>query len=116
VATISSSRRFDDDSIATISYVTDGNRRFPKETFRRDGGGRSARLDNFKAATAGSAGAAARNGRRSRSTRASQAQLDQFVAARAVAVDAHPDRVASPPPRAPRRGQREPGDGQPVAL
>ncbi len=72
---------FDDDSIATISYVTDGNRRFPKETFDATAGGRSARLDNFKAATVWS-------GRRRRAQRSpmkidkgQRAELDQFVAA-----------------------------------
>ena len=34
-----------------ISYVTGGNTRFPKETFDAAGGGRSARLDNFRKAT-----------------------------------------------------------------
>jgi predicted dehydrogenase len=34
-----------------ISYATDGNVRFPKETFDASGGGRSARLDNFRKAT-----------------------------------------------------------------
>jgi predicted dehydrogenase/threonine dehydrogenase-like Zn-dependent dehydrogenase len=72
---------FDDDSIATISYVTDGNRRFPKETFDATAGGRSARLDNFKAATVWW-------GRRRRSQRSpmkidkgQRGELDQFLAA-----------------------------------
>lgn len=72
---------FDDDSIATISYVTDGNRRFPKETFDATAGGRSARLDNFKAATVWS-------GRRRRAQRSpmkidkgQRGELDQFLAA-----------------------------------
>ena len=43
--------RFDDGSVATVDYVTDGSSRFPKETFDAIGGGRSARLDNFKTAT-----------------------------------------------------------------
>jgi predicted dehydrogenase/threonine dehydrogenase-like Zn-dependent dehydrogenase len=72
---------FDDDSIATISYVTDGNRRFPKETFDATAGGRSARLDNFKAATVWS-------GRRRRAQRSplkidkgQRGELDQFLSA-----------------------------------
>ncbi len=43
--------RFDDGSVATVDYVTDGSSRFPKETFDAIGGGKSACLDNFKAAT-----------------------------------------------------------------
>jgi predicted dehydrogenase/threonine dehydrogenase-like Zn-dependent dehydrogenase len=42
---------FEDGSVATIAYVTGGNNRFPKESFDATGGGRAARLDNFKAAT-----------------------------------------------------------------
>jgi len=40
--------RFDDASLATISYVTVGNSRYPKEIFDVASGGRSARLDNFR--------------------------------------------------------------------
>jgi predicted dehydrogenase/threonine dehydrogenase-like Zn-dependent dehydrogenase len=43
--------RFEDDSVATIMYATNGNPRVPKETFEASGGGRSARLDNFRRAT-----------------------------------------------------------------
>ena len=44
-------------SIGTISYVTGGNPRYPKETLDSAAGGRSARFDNFQ-------GAAIWNGRR----------------------------------------------------
>jgi len=71
---------FDDDSIATISYVTDGNRRFPKETFDATAGGRSARSTTSRPHRV--------VGRRRRAQRSpikidkgQQAQLDQFVAA-----------------------------------
>ena len=37
-------------SIGTISYVTGGNSRYPKETLDAAAGGRSARLDNFQPA------------------------------------------------------------------
>jgi predicted dehydrogenase/threonine dehydrogenase-like Zn-dependent dehydrogenase len=37
-----------DGSLATITYLTNGHPRFPKETFEVSSGGRSARLDNFK--------------------------------------------------------------------
>jgi predicted dehydrogenase len=43
--------RFQNGSSSTISYVTEGNLRFPKETLDAAAGGRSARLDNFKKAT-----------------------------------------------------------------
>jgi predicted dehydrogenase/threonine dehydrogenase-like Zn-dependent dehydrogenase len=43
--------RFQNGSTGVISYVTAGNVRFPKETFDAAGGGRSARLDNFRKAT-----------------------------------------------------------------
>ncbi len=43
--------RFDDGSLATITYATDGDSRFPKETLDVSGNGRNARLDNFVRAT-----------------------------------------------------------------
>jgi predicted dehydrogenase/threonine dehydrogenase-like Zn-dependent dehydrogenase len=43
--------RFQNGSNGVISYVTDGNTRFPKETFDAAGAGRSARFDNFRKAT-----------------------------------------------------------------
>jgi predicted dehydrogenase/threonine dehydrogenase-like Zn-dependent dehydrogenase len=43
--------RFGDGSLATVTYVTGGHTRFPKESFDVSGGCRSARLDNFKTAT-----------------------------------------------------------------
>ena len=42
--------RFRNGSIGTITYVTDGNSRYPKETLDSAAGGRSARLDNFQTA------------------------------------------------------------------
>jgi predicted dehydrogenase len=43
--------RFLNGSSGVITYVTNGNTRFPKETFDAAAGGRSARLDNFRKAT-----------------------------------------------------------------
>jgi predicted dehydrogenase len=43
--------RFQNGASGVVSYVTDGNTRFPKETFDAAAGGRSARLDNFSKAT-----------------------------------------------------------------
>ncbi|HTR95741.1 MAG TPA: bi-domain-containing oxidoreductase [Trebonia sp.] len=42
--------RFANGAGGTVAYLTGGNARFPKETMDATGGGRSARLDNFKAA------------------------------------------------------------------
>jgi predicted dehydrogenase/threonine dehydrogenase-like Zn-dependent dehydrogenase len=43
--------RFANGASGTIAYLTGGNVRFPKETLDATGGGRSARLDNFKSAS-----------------------------------------------------------------
>ncbi|GAB2583232.1 bi-domain-containing oxidoreductase [Kribbella endophytica] len=43
--------RFENGSVGTISYLSCGNGRFPKETLDITGGGRNARLDNFQKAT-----------------------------------------------------------------
>jgi len=40
--------RFENGSTGTISYVTGGNARFPKETLDATAAGRNARLDNFR--------------------------------------------------------------------
>jgi predicted dehydrogenase/threonine dehydrogenase-like Zn-dependent dehydrogenase len=42
--------RFDNGSVATISYTTNGNPRYPKEIFEIAAHGRTARLDNFRLA------------------------------------------------------------------
>ena len=43
--------RFQNGSTGTITYVTGGNPRYPKETLDSAAGGQSARLDNFRKAT-----------------------------------------------------------------
>ncbi|HEV2069548.1 MAG TPA: hypothetical protein VGR26_07140, partial [Acidimicrobiales bacterium] len=43
--------RFDEGSVAAITYAVNGSRRYPKETFDVAAGGRTARLDNFRRAT-----------------------------------------------------------------
>jgi predicted dehydrogenase/threonine dehydrogenase-like Zn-dependent dehydrogenase len=43
--------RFQNGSTGTITYVTGGNARYPKETIEAAGGGRSARFSNFRQAT-----------------------------------------------------------------
>ena len=45
------SLRYDDGSFATITYITNAHRRFPKETLEISTSGRTARLDNFRRAT-----------------------------------------------------------------
>lgn len=45
------SLRYGDGSLATITYLTEAHRRFPKETFEASSGGRTARLDNFRRTT-----------------------------------------------------------------
>jgi predicted dehydrogenase/threonine dehydrogenase-like Zn-dependent dehydrogenase len=73
--------RFQNGSTGTITYVTCGNARYPKETLDAAAGGRSARLDNFRQATAWT-------GRRKNATRArgsqdkgQQQQIARFVEA-----------------------------------
>jgi predicted dehydrogenase/threonine dehydrogenase-like Zn-dependent dehydrogenase len=43
--------RYTDGSLGTVTYITSGNPRFPKESFDASSGGRSARLDNFRRGT-----------------------------------------------------------------
>ena len=50
-ADVQATVRFRNGSCGTITYVTAGNSRYPKETLDAAAGGRSARLDNFKTAT-----------------------------------------------------------------
>ena len=45
------SLRYGDGSLATVTYLTNAHRKFPKETFEASSGGRTARLDNFRRAT-----------------------------------------------------------------
>jgi predicted dehydrogenase/threonine dehydrogenase-like Zn-dependent dehydrogenase len=73
--------RFANGSVGTISYLTTGNARYPKENFDAAAAGRSARLDDFRQATVWA-------GRHRRTIRArggrdkgQRAELDQFVTA-----------------------------------
>ena len=73
--------RFQNGSASTISYITGGNARYPKETLDTAGAGRSARLDNFRKATVW-------NGRRQSTMKSrggpdkgQQAELVKFVEA-----------------------------------
>ena len=73
--------RFVDGSVGTISYVTDGSSRFPKETLDVVGDGRNGRLDNFQRVTVWSA--KDKSGRRmvAGQDKGQRAQLDRFVQA-----------------------------------
>jgi len=73
--------RFQDGSTGTITYVTGGNARYPKETLDAAAGGRSARLDNFKQATVWAG--RRRNTTRSRGSqdKGQQQQIAHFVEA-----------------------------------
>jgi predicted dehydrogenase/threonine dehydrogenase-like Zn-dependent dehydrogenase len=72
---------FANGSVATISYVTEGSSRFPKETLDVVGDGRTGRLDNFQRVSVWSA--KGRNGRRvlTGQDKGQRSQLDRFVEA-----------------------------------
>ncbi len=71
--------RFADESAATISYVTEGSSRFPKETLDVVGDGRNGRLDNFQRVSVWSA--KGKKGRRvlTGQDKGQRLQLDRFV-------------------------------------
>ncbi len=73
--------RFASGASGTVSYLTGGSSRFQKETLDATGGGRSARLDNFKSATVwssrGKAAARARGGQ----DKGQQREMAAFVEA-----------------------------------
>ena len=78
---VHSTLRFADGSVATISYVTDGSSRFPKETLEVVGDGRNGRLDNFQRVTVWSA--KGKNGHRvlTGQDKGQRGQLDRFMQA-----------------------------------
>jgi predicted dehydrogenase/threonine dehydrogenase-like Zn-dependent dehydrogenase len=71
--------RFADGSVATISYVTDGSPRFPKETLDVSADGRNGRLDNFQRVTVWSP--KGKSGRRTLTgqDKGQRTQLERFV-------------------------------------
>lgn len=73
--------RFANGATGTIAYLTGGNARFPKETMDAAGGGRSARLDNFKTASVwtgrGKTSTKARGGQ----DKGQQSEMETFVEA-----------------------------------
>jgi predicted dehydrogenase/threonine dehydrogenase-like Zn-dependent dehydrogenase len=78
--------RFGNGSAGTITYLTTGNPRYPKETLDAAGGGASARLDNFRQATvwAGRQRKTARS--RTGQDKGQQHELVQFVNASRAGV------------------------------
>ncbi|PID96413.1 MAG: oxidoreductase [Actinomycetales bacterium] len=77
-STMNVSLHYPDGSLATITYATAGDSRFPKETLDVTGGGRNARMDNFTKATVWSRG---KDTKRSvlGQDKGQQEQLRQFV-------------------------------------
>jgi len=73
--------RFASGASGTIAYLTGGNSRFPKETLDATGGGRSARLDNFRAAAVWSARGKSSTKARGGQDKGQQAEMASFVEA-----------------------------------
>ena len=73
--------RFASGASASIAYLTGGNSRYPKETLDATGGGRSARLDNFRSRNglvrARQSSTKARGGQ----DKGQRAEMEQFVEA-----------------------------------
>jgi predicted dehydrogenase len=70
---------FANGATGTIAYLTGGNVRFPKETMDATGGGRSARLDNFKAAAVWTAQGNSATKARGGQDKGQQAEMKAFV-------------------------------------
>jgi predicted dehydrogenase len=73
--------RFTNGATGTIAYLTGGNVRFPKETMDATGGGRSARLDNFKTASVWTARGNSATKARGGQDKGQQAEMKAFVEA-----------------------------------
>jgi predicted dehydrogenase/threonine dehydrogenase-like Zn-dependent dehydrogenase len=65
----------------TISYLTGGNVRYPKEAMEAKGGGRSARLDNFRSATVWAGSRKITKRARGGQDKGQRAEMDRFVEA-----------------------------------
>jgi predicted dehydrogenase/threonine dehydrogenase-like Zn-dependent dehydrogenase len=73
--------RFANGASGTIAYLTGGSARFPKETVDATGGGRSARLDNFKEAAVWTSGGKSTTKARGGQDKGQQVEMAQFVEA-----------------------------------
>jgi predicted dehydrogenase/threonine dehydrogenase-like Zn-dependent dehydrogenase len=78
-ASVHTSLRFADGSAATISYVTDGSSRFPKETVEVVGDGRNGRLDNFQRVSVWTAKGKNRHRVLAGQDKGQRAQLERFI-------------------------------------
>jgi predicted dehydrogenase/threonine dehydrogenase-like Zn-dependent dehydrogenase len=78
--------RFRNGSVGTVSYVTGGNTRFPKETLDCAGGGRNARLDNFQRAMVWSGRRRATIRSRGSQDKGQRPELEQFIEASRTGV------------------------------
>ena len=73
--------RFANGATGTIAYLTGGNVKFPKETIDATGGGRSARLDNFKTASVWTVRGKDTTKARGGQDKGQRAEMDAFVEA-----------------------------------
>ena len=73
------SLRYEDGSLATITYLANAHRRFPKETFEASSRGRTARLDNFRRATVWSGSRARVRRRLGSPDKGQRAQIRAFL-------------------------------------
>jgi predicted dehydrogenase/threonine dehydrogenase-like Zn-dependent dehydrogenase len=73
--------RFASGATGTIAYLTGGDSRFPKETMDAVGGGRNARLDNFRAAAVWSSRGKSETKARGGQDKGQRTEMEQFVEA-----------------------------------
>jgi predicted dehydrogenase/threonine dehydrogenase-like Zn-dependent dehydrogenase len=73
--------KFASGAAGSITYLSTGNPRFPKETFDAAAGGQTARLDNFRKATVWATHGADTKRSRGGQDKGQQAELTQFVQA-----------------------------------
>jgi predicted dehydrogenase/threonine dehydrogenase-like Zn-dependent dehydrogenase len=71
--------RFANGATGTISYVTTGNSRFPKETLDAAAGGNSARLDNFTQATVWTGRKSSSRKPRGSQDKGQRSEMEQFI-------------------------------------
>jgi predicted dehydrogenase/threonine dehydrogenase-like Zn-dependent dehydrogenase len=80
-ADVHATLRFSDGSLATISYVTEGSPRFPKETLDVSADGRNGRLDNFQRVTVWSTKGKSRRRTLTGQDKGQRTQLERFLQA-----------------------------------
>jgi predicted dehydrogenase/threonine dehydrogenase-like Zn-dependent dehydrogenase len=73
--------RFEDGSTGTVSYLTGGSVRYPKETLDSAAGGRSARLDNFTRAAVWAGRKQHTMGSRGGQDKGQRHELEEFISA-----------------------------------